>query len=480
MVHVWGECSALLRDDLTSAEYNTWILPLQAREQEDCLCLLAPNRFVRDWVEQHYETRIATLCAQVSGGRIQRLSLEIGSLAREGEGKPDRSAPIGKRPRSTPNQGDSAAQALNLNAMDPQNDARARRHTLGAGEALGARRSAANLNPEFNFETFVEGKSNQIARAASIQIGQNPGIAFNPLFIYGGVGLGKTHLMHAVGNVILETNPDAEVLYVHSERFVSEMIRALQHNRIDEFKQRFRRVNALMIDDVQFFANKDRSQEEFFHTFNSLFEARQQIVLTSDRFPKEVTGLEERLRSRFGWGLTVAIEPPDLETRVAIMQSKAAHLGVELPDEVAFFVGKRMRSNVRELEGALRRLVANSQFMGTPINVEFARTVLRDMFVAQDKQVSIENIQKTVANYFKIRVADLTSSKRTRSIARPRQIAMALAKELTKHSLPEIGNAFGGRDHSTVIHATKKVESLRAGDPSVEEDYRNLLRTLTC
>lgn len=480
MVHVWGECSALLRDDLTSAEYNTWILPLQAREQEDCLCLLAPNRFVRDWVEQHYETRIATLCAQVSGGRIQRLSLEIGSLARKGEGKPDRSAPIGKRPRSTPNQGDSAAQALNLNAMDPQNDARARRHTLGAGEALGARRSAANLNPEFNFETFVEGKSNQIARAASIQIGQNPGIAFNPLFIYGGVGLGKTHLMHAVGNVILETNPDAEVLYVHSERFVSEMIRALQHNRIDEFKQRFRRVNALLIDDVQFFANKDRSQEEFFHTFNSLFEARQQIVLTSDRFPKEVTGLEERLRSRFGWGLTVAIEPPDLETRVAIMQSKAAHLGVELPDEVAFFVGKRMRSNVRELEGALRRLVANSQFMGTPINVEFARTVLRDMFVAQDKQVSIENIQKTVANYFKIRVADLTSSKRTRSIARPRQIAMALAKELTKHSLPEIGNAFGGRDHSTVIHATKKVESLRAGDPSVEEDYRNLLRTLTC
>lgn len=482
MVHVWGECSSLLREDLTSAEYNTWILPLQAREQEDCLCLLAPNRFVRDWVEQHYESRIATICAQVSGGRIQRLSLEIGSLARTGEGESGRSNSTSVSRRST-GRVDAVTEvpALNLDGTGRQRDSGSHQDQQGtAVDGLNARRSAANLNAEFSFETFVEGKSNQIARAASIQIGQNPGVAFNPLFIYGGVGLGKTHLMHAVGNVILETNPKAEVLYVHSERFVSEMIRALQHNRIDEFKQRFRKVNALLIDDVQFFANKDRSQEEFFHTFNSLFETRQQIVLTSDRFPKEVTGLEERLRSRFGWGLTVAIEPPDLETRVAIMQSKAAYLGVELPDEVAFFVGKRLRSNVRELEGALRRLVANSQFMGTPINVEFARTVLRDMFVAQDKQVSIENIQKTVANYFKIRVTDLTSSKRTRSIARPRQIAMALAKELTKHSLPEIGNAFGGRDHSTVIHATKKVESLRAGDPSVEEDYRNLLRTLTC
>jgi chromosomal replication initiator protein len=346
-------------------------------------------------------------------------------------------------------------------------------------DKLAKRRKESNLNADFTFDTFVEGKSNQIARAASIQIGKNPGTAYNPLFIYGGVGLGKTHLMHAVGNVIIEANPDARVIYVHSERFVSDMIRALQHNKIDDFKRRYRRVNALLIDDVQFFGNKDRSQEEFFHTFNALFETQQQIVLSSDRFPKEVSGLEERLKSRFGWGLTVAIDPPDLETRVAILQSKAALLKVNLPEDVAFFVAKRMRSNIRELEGALRRLTANSQFMGAPINMEFTRNVLRDMLVAQDKQVTIENIQKVVAGHYKIRVTDLLSAKRTRTIARPRQMAMALAKELTKHSLPEIGGAFGGRDHSTVIHATRKIAELRESDPLLEEDYKILLRTLT-
>jgi chromosomal replication initiator protein len=286
--------------------------------------------------------------------------------------------------------------------------------------------------------------------------------------------------MHAVGNMVLESNPDAHVVYLHSERFVSEMIRALQHNRIDEFKKTYRSVNALLIDDVQFFAGKDRSQEEFFHTFNTLFESRQQIVLSSDRFPKEVVGLEERLKSRFGWGLTVAIDPPDLETSVAILHSKASQLGVRLPDDVAFFVGRRIRSNIRELEGALRRLVANAEFTGKPITLEFAKEALRDMLAAQDKQVSIENIQKTVAEYFKLRTADLLSPKRSRSIARPRQIAMTLAKELTKHSLPEIGNAFGGRDHTTVLHATRKIKELRDSDATLEEDYKNLLRTLTC
>ena len=438
---------------MTSAEFNTWILPLQAREQGDCVRLYAPNRFVKDWVKQHYEQRIATLCAQVSGGRVHQVSFEIGSRGKVGTGK---------------GQQKDAGEASDAAAVQAK-----------SAELLSKRRADSNLNGDFTFTTFVEGKSNQIARAASIQIGQNPGTAYNPLFIYGGVGLGKTHLMHAVGNTIIETNPDAKVIYVHSERFVSDMIRALQHNKIDDFKKRYRRVNALLIDDVQFFANKDRSQEEFFHTFNALFETQQQIVLSSDRFPKEVTGLEERLKSRFGWGLTVAIEPPDLETRVAILHSKAALLNVHLPDDVAFFVAKRMRSNIRELEGALRRLAANSRFTGALIDMEFARTVLRDMLVAQDKQVTIDNIQKTVANYFKIRVADLTSAKRTRTIARPRQIAMALAKELTKHSLPEIGSAFGGRDHSTVIHATRKVEALRNSDPLVEEDYKNLLRILT-
>jgi chromosomal replication initiator protein len=451
MLQVWHECSTLLKADLTEAEFNTWILPLQARDQGEVMKLFAPNRFVKDWVRQHYQEQIATLCAQVSGGRIHHVVFEIGSL-RDGDG----------------------ASGQTASASAESSDEAALRT---AGQAK--RRAEANLNPDFRFETFVEGKSNQIARAASMHIGQSPGAVYNPLFIYGGVGLGKTHLMHAVGNTIIDSNPDARVVYVHSERFVSDMIRALQHNKIDDFKKRYRKVNALLIDDVQFFAGKDRSQEEFFHTFNALFETRQQIVLSSDRFPKEVAGLEERLKSRFGWGLTVAIEPPDLETRVAILQSKASFLGVELPEDVAFFVAKRMRSNIRELEGALRRLVANSQFLGVPINVDFAKGALRDMLVAQDKQVTMENIQKTVATYYKIRVNDLLSAKRTRSIARPRQIAMALAKELTKHSLPEIGSAFGGRDHSTVIHATRKVESLRQTDSLVEEDYRNLLRSLT-
>jgi len=338
---------------------------------------------------------------------------------------------------------------------------------------------ASSLNPDFTFDTFVEGKSNQIARAASLQIGRSPGTSYNPLFIYGGVGLGKTHLMHAVGNLIVARNPGARVSYLHSERFVADMIRALQHNGMYDFKRRHRSLNALLIDDVQFFAGKERSQEEFFHTFNALFESKQQIILSSDRFPKEVAGLEERLRSRFGWGLTVAIDPPDLETRVAILQSKAGILGRPLPEDVSFFVAKRIRSNIRDLEGALRRLIANSEFTGQEITLDFAKTALRDMLVAQDKQVTIENIQKVVAEYYKIRGADLLSPKRTRTISRPRQIAMALAKELTKHSLPEIGQAFGGRDHTTVLHATRKVKSLRETEPVVEEDYRNLLRILT-
>lgn len=468
MLQVWAECSNLLQEDLTAAEFNTWVLPLQAQDQGECMLLYAPNRFVKDWVQEHYEQRILTLCAQVSGGRIQRVSFEIGSLVNDD--RDDRSHTGANERDARLAQGRTEA---HMDANQPMVSKACQ------GEALARRRLDSNLNADFSFDTFVEGKSNQIARAASMQIGQNPGGEYNPLFIYGGVGLGKTHLMHAVGNIILETNPDALVIYVHSERFVSDMIRSLQHNKIDEFKKRYRRVNALLIDDVQFFGNKDRSQEEFFHTFNALFETRQQIVLSSDRFPKEVSGLEERLKSRFGWGLTVAIEPPDLETRVAILHSKAARLRLELPEDVAFFVAKRMRSNIRELEGALRRLVANAQFTGAPINMEFARTVLRDMLVAQDKQVTVENIQKTVANYYKIRVADLLSAKRTRTIARPRQIAMTLAKELTKHSLPEIGSAFGGRDHSTVIHATRKIAQLRESDPLVEEDYKNLLRTLT-
>ncbi len=336
-----------------------------------------------------------------------------------------------------------------------------------------------SVNAQYSFDTFVEGKSNQLARAASLQVAQNPGVAYNPLFICGGVGLGKTHLMHAVGNAILAARPQAKVVYLRSERFVADMVRALQHNTISDFKRYYRSVDALLIDDIQFFAGKERSQEEFFHTFNTLLEGQQQIVLTCDRYPKEVSGVEERLKSRFSWGLTVAIEPPELETRVAILLSKATRSQIKLPDEVAFFVARRFRSNVRELEGALHRIIANARFKDKPISLEFAKEALKDLLALQEKMVTIEYIQKTVAEYYKIRVSDLLSKRRNRSIARPRQMAMSLCKELTSHSLPEIGDAFGGRDHTTVLHACRKINDLIKSEPRISEDHTNLGRTLS-
>jgi len=445
-MNLWNRCLGLLEGELTPQQYNTWIRPLQVVEEGERIRLLAPNRFVLDWVKKNYLDLIKGYLQSLCGESAPRLHLEVGSVAIPGEVRED-------APRPT---------------------------TDAAGGREEPTRPVSNINPLFSFDTFVEGKSNQLARAASMQVGENPGAVYNPLFIYGGVGLGKTHLMHAVGNMILQRRPNARVIYLHSESFVAEMVKALQHNTIDDFKRRYRNVNALLIDDVQFFAGKERSQEEFFHTFNALFESQQQIILTSDRFPKEVTGLEERLKSRFGWGLTVCVEPPDLETRVAILKSKALQLfRLELPNEVAFFVGKRVRSNIRELEGALRRVVANAEFTGRTIDVEFARESLKDMLAAQDKLVTIENIQKTVAEYFKIRTSDLLSAKRSRTLARPRQMAMALSKELTNHSLPEIGNAFGGRDHTTVLYATRKIAELQEADRKVAEDYANLLRTLS-
>ena len=406
--------------------------------------LLAPNRFVVDWIQQNLYSRIVELASRESASGSQQVIIEVGSRPRlaaaPAQGAPGATAPTGR-----------AAPAV-----------------------VGGR-----INPEFTFENFVEGKSNQLARAAAVQVAENPGRAYNPLFIYGGVGLGKTHLMHAVGNTLRERNPAARVAYVHSERFVSDMVRALQHNSIAEFKQTYRTLDALLIDDIQFFAGKDRSQEEFFHTFNTLLEGQQQVILTCDRYPKEVAGLEERLKSRFGWGLTVAIEPPELETCVAILMSKAQASAVALPEEVAFFIAKRIRSNVRELEGSLRRVIANSRFTGRPITLDFAKEALRDLLALQERLVTIENIQKTAAEYYKIRVADLLSKRRNRSIARPRQVAMALARELTNHSLPEIGDAFGGRDHTTVMHACERVRDLRESDRRMGEDYLNLLRILT-
>jgi len=446
-IALWGQCLARLEDELTPQQYNTWIRPLQVELDGNNLRLLSPNRFVQDWVTDRFRVRIEEMLAQMSEDTPPKLVFAVGS--------------------STP---PPAPQSTSVQAqVDP---ARIVRPRSGSDDR-------SRTNPSFTFANFVEGKSNQLARAASMQVGENPGTAYNPLFLYGGVGLGKTHLMHAVGNLIIESNPSAKVVYLHSERFVADMVKALQHNAISDFKRYYRSVDALLIDDIQFFAGKERSQEEFFHTFNALLEGQRQVILTCDRYPKEVNGLEERLKSRFGWGLTVAIEPPELETRVAILMSKAGQAKIDLPHEVAFFVAKHIRSNIRELEGALRRVIANSHFTGRPITLDFAKEALRDLLALQAKLVTIENIQKTVAEYYKIRVADLLSKRRNRSIARPRQIAMALAKELTNHSLPEIGDAFGGRDHTTVMHACKKVAQLKEADQLISEDYANLLRILT-
>jgi chromosomal replication initiator protein len=438
---LWNRCIRDLQAEIPEQQFNTWIRPLQAVEDGTVLRLLAPNRFVVEWLQEHYIERIMQTI-DASKQSVQVI-IEVGS--RHAVAAP---AAATASPAPAPRQ---------------------------AGPAP----LESRLSPSFTFETFVEGKSNQLARAAASQVAENPGKSYNPLFIYGGVGLGKTHLMHAVGNEMLKRNPAANVAYVHSERFVGDMVRGLQHNTISDFKRSYRSLDALLIDDIQFFAGKERSQEEFFHTFNALLEGQRQIILTCDRYPKEVNGLEERLKSRFGWGLTVAIEPPELETSVAILMSKAQAEGVELPDEVAFFIAKRIRSNVRELEGALRRVIANSRFTDRPINLDFAKEALRDLLALQARLVSIENIQKTVAEYFKLRVADLLSKRRSRSIARPRQFAMALAKELTNHSLPEIGDAFGGRDHTTVLHGCRRIESLREEDKRIDDDYLNLLRTLT-
>ncbi len=438
--NLWNECLSVLKAKLPEQEFNTWIRPLQAVEKNEVLNLLAPNKFVVEFLEKQYLQQMSELLET----KNKNIKLKICVGSRE---------------------------TIPIQNTRESNNSSASKSKSG--------RIASRLNPLFTFENFVEGKSNQLAKAAASQVGKNPGLSYNPLFIYGGVGLGKTHLMHSVGNEIQKNDSKARVSYVHSERFVGDMVKGLQHNTISEFKRSYRSLDALLIDDIQFFAGKERSQEEFFHTFNALLEGQRQIILTCDRYPKEVNGLEERLKSRFGWGLTVSIEPPELETSVAILMSKAALEGVILPEEVAFFIAKRIRSNVRELEGALRRVIANHRFTGRPIDLQFTKEALRDLLALQDRLVSIENIQKTVADYFKIRVGDLLSKKRTRSIARPRQFGMALAKELTNHSLPEIGDAFGGRDHTTVLHGCRKIEALRETEKRIDDDYLNLLRTLT-
>ena len=467
---LWHQCLDRLQEELPSQQFNMWIRPLQAEVDGIQLRLLAPNRFVLDWVNEKFLGRISELMKELAlDEEPLTVVLAIGSR---------QSKPTPSNVDTSTGRSGRSVTVVEHSIPEPQQkdikESKAREVDMG-----GTIKHKTNLNPAFTFTSFVEGKSNQLARAAATQVAENPGQAYNPLFLYGGVGLGKTHLMHAVGNFMMAQNPNAKVVYLHSERFVADMVKALQINAINEFKRFYRSVDALLIDDIQFFAGKERSQEEFFHTFNALLEGGQQMILTSDRYPKEISGVEERLKSRFGWGLTVAVEPPELETRVAILMKKAEEAKINLPDEAAFFVAQRVRSNVRELEGALKRVVANAHFTGKPISLEFVKESLKDLLALQEKQVSIDNIQKTVAEYFKIKLADILSKRRSRSVARPRQIAMALAKELTNHSLPEIGDAFGGRDHTTVLHACRKIKELRESSSDVREDYTNLLRLLT-
>ncbi len=661
---IWHKCTELLQDELPSQQFNTWIRPLKVMGDDQDLCLLAPNRFVQDWVREKYLPRIEELLDELSGGEPPALALAVSSRrpkfgrkrssnrasgsvqrtssarktpadlfgnvvnadvdkpsaatsrltnplserlqhkaepveqpARENqfssvhqgsvdkqpqvslsanaqtakaqsgfefeepasapagiqltnslaESRPPAAAesrsPVTAEPQLTQakaeqpalNKGmlrgnllmpeDLSAQGGQMPALQQQDSLKQQpqelmpadvsdiiqAHTSGKSDNVreyqnkqplknplkahstiaeqrkperqidveGGIKHNSALNNTFTFDSFVEGKSNQLALAAARQIAENPGAAYNPLFLYGGVGLGKTHLMHAVGNYLVKRDKNARVVYLHSERFVADMVKALQLNAINDFKRYYRSVDALLIDDIQFFAGKERSQEEFFHTFNALLEGGQQMILTCDRYPKEIKGLEERLKSRFGWGLTVAVEPPELETRVAILMKKAEQVKVDLPHDAAFFIAQRIRSNVRELEGALKRVVASAHFTGRPIDIGLIRESLKDLLALQDKQVSIDNIQRTVAEYYKIKISDILSKRRSRSVARPRQVAMALSKELTSHSLPEIGDAYGGRDHTTVLHACRKVKELIESDSEIREDYSNLQRLLT-
>ena len=436
----WQACLDSFQQELTQQQFNTWIRPLRLEVAGDDLRLLAPNRFVLQWVKERFASRIEELAAVAVGHPVR-----LGLIVAEGPERAFAPAAISASP-------------------DP-------------GTAAARRGEQASINPGFTFASFVAGKANQLARAAGIQVADNP-TSYNPLFVYGGVGLGKTHLIQAIGNQILGNDPTARIRYIHAETYVSDVVRAYQHKAFDDFKRYYRTLDLLLIDDIQFFNNKSRTQEEFFYLFNTLIEARKQVVITCDTYPKEISGIEERLISRFGWGLTVALEPPELEMRVAILLSKAAQSGMKLDEQVAFFIAKQIRSNVRELEGALKRILAYTSFHKQEITLSVAKEALKDLLAVQNKQISIENIQKTVADYYKIRISDMHSKKRSRAVARPRQVAMALAKELTQLSLPEIGSNFGGRDHTTVLHACRQIAKLRDSLPAMTHDFNFLLQVL--
>jgi chromosomal replication initiator protein len=476
---LWSYCLSRLQDELPNQQFNTWIRPLglvAPDSSERQLVISAPNRFIADWVGNKYLARMRELLREEGEARGESrnidITLQVVSQPVQGGFDTAQTAPVASSEARPLIEIISTPPARAANIQIPQ-------ASKASPQVEGNIKHQSGINRNYTFDNFVEGKSNQLAHAAAMQVAENPGGSYNPLFIYGGVGLGKTHLMHAVGNALLAKNPNARVVYLHSERFVADMVKALQLKAMTEFKRFYRSVDALLIDDIQFFEGKEQSQEEFFHTFNALLEGGQQMIVTCDRYPKEVDGLEERLRSRFGWGLTVAVEPPELETRVAILMKKADEVHMELPPDAAFFIAQRIRSHVRDLEGALKRVIAHSKFTGRPIGVELVKDSLKDLLALQDKLVSITNIQSTVAEYYKIKTSDMMAKRRNRSVARPRQVAMALAKELTNHSLPEIGDAFGGRDHTTVLHACRKIRELRDSNADMREDYKKLMRALT-
>jgi chromosomal replication initiator protein len=460
MENFWQTCSAQLEQELTPQQFSAWIKPLAPLDFEDGrLRIAAPNRFKLDWVKTQFASRITTLAAQFWEEPIEVqfvLDPRIGNARRQAS----EAAPAAAAPHAQPREnGDAREQAAADLADSP-------------------RREQSRINTALTFESFVTGKANQLARAAAIQVANNPGISYNPLFLYGGVGLGKTHLIHAIGNQVLAENANVKIRYIHAEQYVRDVVTAYQRKGFDDFKRYYHSLDLLLIDDIQFFGGKSRTQEEFFYAFEALIAAKKQIIITSDTYPKEITGMDDRLISRFDSGLTVAVEPPELEMRVAILLKKAASEGANLSDDVAFFVAKHLRSNVRELEGALRKILAYSRFHGKEITIDVVKDALKDLLSVQNRQISVENIQKTVADFFNIKVADMYSKKRPANIARPRQIAMYLAKELTQKSLPEIGELFGGRDHTTVLHAVRKIAADRSKSPECNHELHVLEQTL--
>jgi chromosomal replication initiator protein len=472
MKNFWPTCRSRLESELSTQQFNTWIKPLSSEIEGQTVRLIAPNRFVMQWVKDRFLKKIEQFAFDLNLIDIKIEFIVANGLPVEVEPKTPKQNLVDKDGESQSDLAKNNTLQLIQQSFSQQPTKKTKtssKQTLLAN---------SGLNDSFNFDNYVTGRANQLARAAAIQVAQNPGNAYNPLFIYGGVGLGKTHLLQAIGNELKSHNPDAKIRYLHAERYVSDVVKAYENKAFDGFKQQYHSLDLLLIDDIQFFAKKTRTQEEFFYAFNSLVEAKKQIVITCDTYPKEIIDVDERLRTRFSWGLTVAVEPPELEMRVAILLKKAEAVNLDLSEDVAFFIAKQIRSSVRELEGALNRIIAMAKFTGHDIDVHLAKDALRDLIAVRGRQVTLENIQKTVADYYKIKVAEMYSKKRTRNFARPRQVAMALARELTNHSFPEIGEAFGGRHHTTVMHACDEIDLLRQNDPSIARDIGFLTQVI--